>query len=113
LLLESLAYRATLVALIPEPMRARHDVAALLTRLAAWQDSLAPDEAPVTDMLATLSAREREVLGLLAAGDSNQQIADTLSISLHTVKRHVVNVLAKLGCDTRGQAAACWHAARH
>jgi DNA-binding CsgD family transcriptional regulator/pimeloyl-ACP methyl ester carboxylesterase len=53
----------------------------------------------------TLSAREVEVLRLLAAGNSNQQIADELVISLNTVNRHVSNIYAKAGAANRAQAA--------
>ena len=53
-----------------------------------------------------LSAREREVLACIAAGDSNKRIARALDISPHTVKRHVANILDKLGLNSRGQAAA-------
>jgi LuxR family maltose regulon positive regulatory protein len=55
-----------------------------------------------------LTARELEVLQRIAAGDSNKLIARALDLSLHTVKRHVANILGKLGVDTRGQAAACY-----
>ena len=61
--------------------------------------------------LAALSTREREVLERLAAGDSNKLIARTLDLSPHTVKRHVANILDKLGAQTRGQAAARWREA--
>lgn len=53
-----------------------------------------------------LSAREREVLERMAAGDSNKLIARHLDISPHTVKRHVANILDKLALGSRGQAAA-------
>lgn len=53
-----------------------------------------------------LSSREREVLERIAAGDSNKVIARVLDISPHTVKRHVANILDKLGLTSRGQAAA-------
>jgi DNA-binding NarL/FixJ family response regulator len=52
-----------------------------------------------------LSVRELEVLRLLAAGRSNQQIADELVISLNTVRRHVSNVFDKTGAANRAQAA--------
>ena len=55
-----------------------------------------------------LSQREREVLAFMAAGDSNKHIARALDISPHTVKRHVANILNKLGLDSRGEAAAWW-----
>lgn len=57
-----------------------------------------------------LSVREREVLEMIAAGDSNKLIARALDISPHTVKRHVANILDKLGLASRGQAAAWLHA---
>jgi len=63
-----------------------------------------------TGALDELSAREREVLGLVAQGFSDAQIADRLVISPHTVHRHVANILAKLRLPTRAAAAA--HAAR-
>jgi len=63
-----------------------------------------------TDALFELSKREREVLGLVARGLSDAQIAECLVISPHTVHRHVANVLAKLELPTR--AAATAHAAR-
>jgi DNA-binding NarL/FixJ family response regulator len=53
-----------------------------------------------------LTARERSVLRLLSAGQPNPEIAENLSISVSTVKRHVTNVLAKLGAANRTQAAA-------
>lgn len=52
-----------------------------------------------------LSPREKEVLGLMAEGMSNQTIASTLHIGEKTVKSHVSNVLAKLGVNDRTQAA--------
>src|SRR5699024_8095344 len=55
-------------------------------------------------VLAQLTAREREVLALLARGQSNQQIASALVISPATTKTHVSRVLAKLGCASRVQA---------
>jgi DNA-binding CsgD family transcriptional regulator/pimeloyl-ACP methyl ester carboxylesterase len=58
-----------------------------------------------------LSAREVEVLRLIAAGKSNPQIADELVISLNTVQRHVSNILAKTGLANRAEAAS--FATRH
>jgi DNA-binding NarL/FixJ family response regulator len=52
----------------------------------------------------TLSPREREVLGLVAAGLPNKAIARTLGISDHTVKFHVSSVLTKLGASSRTEA---------
>ena len=58
------------------------------------------------DVLGELSMREREVLGLVARGLSDAQIAERLVISPHTVHRHVANILAKLRQPTRAAAAA-------
>ena len=52
-----------------------------------------------------LTARERDVLQLIAKGYENQRIADELFISLKTVKTHVSNILAKLEVSDRTQAA--------
>jgi LuxR family maltose regulon positive regulatory protein len=51
-----------------------------------------------------LSARELEVLELLAAGRANQQIADELVLALDTVKKHVSHILDKLGASNRTEA---------
>ncbi|TBL67918.1 response regulator transcription factor [Paenibacillus thalictri] len=52
-----------------------------------------------------LTDREMEVLRLIAAGKSNQDVADELFIGIKTVKFHVTNILAKLGVEDRTQAA--------
>jgi len=56
-----------------------------------------------------LSPREIEVLSRLARGDSNKLIAREFDLSPYTVKRHVANILEKLGLASRGQAAAWYH----
>ncbi|NEE02698.1 helix-turn-helix transcriptional regulator [Phytoactinopolyspora halotolerans] len=53
-----------------------------------------------------LTAREREVLTLIAAGKSNREIGEALFISTKTASVHVSNILAKLGVSGRGEAAA-------
>ena len=60
-------------------------------------------EAPPQDV--TLSHREQEVLTLVAQGKSDLEIAALLTISVHTVKSHVRNILAKLQMDGRHEAA--------
>jgi pimeloyl-ACP methyl ester carboxylesterase/DNA-binding CsgD family transcriptional regulator len=65
-----------------------------------------PVREPDADVLDELSAREREVLALVAQGLSDAQIAERLVISPHTVHRHVANILAKLRLPTRAAAAA-------
>lgn len=54
---------------------------------------------------AELTEREREVLELLVDGKSNREIADALSVTLHTIKAHVCNILQKLSVDDRTKAA--------
>jgi DNA-binding NarL/FixJ family response regulator len=63
-----------------------------------------PREA-IQDELAMLTLREKEVLSLVAQGRSDKEIAALLSISLHTVKSHLRNILAKLHVNTRREAA--------
>jgi DNA-binding NarL/FixJ family response regulator len=55
--------------------------------------------------LTSLTAREREILALVAQGHSNRDIADTLVISERTARTHVSNVLSKLQLSSRTQAA--------
>ena len=72
-----------------------------------------PDEAPrplaeARSPGAALTAREAELLGLLAEGLRNDEIAAQLVISVKTVERHLTNLYAKLG--TRGRAGAVAYA---
>jgi DNA-binding CsgD family transcriptional regulator/pimeloyl-ACP methyl ester carboxylesterase len=53
-----------------------------------------------------MTSREVEVLRLVAAGRSNRQIAEELSISINTVDRHVSNILTKIGATNRAEAAS-------
>ena len=55
--------------------------------------------------LTGLTNRERQVLELLSAGMSNEEIAKTLMLSVHTVKAHVANILCKLNVRNRICAA--------
>jgi LuxR family maltose regulon positive regulatory protein len=82
--------------------------------LRAWSLMLSPacrGVVPETTHADNLSPRELDVLRRIAAGDSNKLIARAFDLSPHTVKRHVANILGKLGVDTRGQAAA-WYRSR-
>lgn len=65
-----------------------------------------PEERHHRDALAVLTAREHEVLDVLATGATNRVIAERLFISEKTVSVHVTNILAKLGVPNRGAAAA-------
>lgn len=59
----------------------------------------------------SVSLREREILTLLAGGATSTEMADTLGISVHTVRRHVANLSAKL--DLRGRGALTRYALHH
>jgi DNA-binding CsgD family transcriptional regulator len=58
-----------------------------------------------------LTAREVEVLGLIASGRTSREIANDLVISVHTVERHITHVYQKIGARGRAEAAA--YALRH
>jgi ATP/maltotriose-dependent transcriptional regulator MalT len=60
----------------------------------------------VPGLVEQLTSRELEVLGMLAAGRSNQAIASQLVVTLDTVKKHVTHVLGKLGAANRTEAVA-------
>jgi LuxR family maltose regulon positive regulatory protein len=86
-----------------------------LACLARLQGALAAGRAPgrgatakvrPAGLVEQLTARELEVLAMVAAGRSNQDIARQLVISLDTVKKHVSHVLAKLGAVNRTEAVA-------
>jgi DNA-binding CsgD family transcriptional regulator len=55
-----------------------------------------------------LSRREREILDLIAGGQSNRAIADRLYLSPKTVENHVNHIFAKLGATTRAEATTIW-----
>ena len=59
--------------------------------------------------IGTLSAREREVLEHVSEGRSNKEIAAALCVSEFTAKRHVQNILRKLGVHSRWEASASYH----
>jgi DNA-binding NarL/FixJ family response regulator len=65
-----------------------------------------PDRSGRDSSLSFLSAREIEILALLASGRANDDIADQLKISPFTVRNHISNLLRKLQVDNRTQAAA-------
>ncbi|GIE99781.1 helix-turn-helix transcriptional regulator [Paractinoplanes rishiriensis] len=85
----------------------RRAVAASLP--AALRNAMArpPEKAPEIPAMPVgrLTAREQTVMALVARGRSNQQIARSLDISSHSVKRHVSSLLVKLGCTNRTEVA--------
>ena len=74
--------------------------------LSAMGEAAARPQAPVQLLAEPLSQRELEVLKLIEAGCSNQEIAARLFISIATVKRHISNIYAKLGVQNRTQAVS-------
>ncbi|MEX1254744.1 MAG: response regulator transcription factor [Dehalococcoidia bacterium] len=76
----------------------------LATRL-AQQYAFGPEAAPTTAPDADLTHRENEVLGLLAEGCTNRQIATKLCVSEHTVRAHLRAIMQKLQVSNRVQAA--------
>lgn len=110
LLMEPVAFREPLMDALPHEMRARPDVQRLLARARVWTslNMCGPSRAKEAGVLRSLSQRELDVLARIAAGDSNKMIAGALALSTYTVKNHVANILAKLGCASRGQAAVLW-----
>lgn len=89
--------------------RGRHApfAAQILARLipgAATLPGVDPTQIRLPETGATLTAREIEVLRLIAAGASNAAIAEQYVLSIHTVKRHVANILQKLQVASREEA---------
>ena len=79
-------------------------VAPAVTRRLLEQFTRRPPPGRKADRLSTLTERETEVLGLMARGWSNTQIAGYLVVSETTVKTHVTRILTKLGVRDRVQA---------
>jgi DNA-binding NarL/FixJ family response regulator len=76
--------------------------AKVVSEFARLSDSAPASAPPDTE---PLTARERDILRLMVDGLSNREIADELVITEGTVKNHVTNILAKLGVQSRTQAA--------
>jgi DNA-binding NarL/FixJ family response regulator len=81
------------------------------TVLSTFRSLVQSDDAPtqVDDdgrLQELLTAREQEVLALLARGRSNQDIAEALVVSVRTVKAHVSNIMTKLSASNRTEAVA-------
>lgn len=99
---EIVAARAALQALGARVEVARAD--AMLGSLSV--PGPAHEAAAIGPQLAQLSRRELEVLALVAEGVTNREIAGRLTLSEHTVHRHVTNILRKLGLRSRAAAAS-------
>jgi LuxR family maltose regulon positive regulatory protein len=87
--------------------RSQHIAAGYVAELlSAIGEASGSPVSPATLLIESLTPREVQVLELIEAGYSNQQIADRLVISIPTVKRHISNIYTKLGTDSRTQAIA-------
>jgi ATP/maltotriose-dependent transcriptional regulator MalT len=84
----------------------REQAGVIFERLGAPPVSI-PSAHTTTD--GPLTAREREIVELVAQGKANRRIADELFISEKTVSRHLANVYVKLGVGSRTAAVAWWH----
>ena len=76
---------------------------------------LARDSRPASSPVAApspplplLTTREEQILGLIAAGKANKEIAAELCVEVSTIKTHINHLYAKLGCSNRVQARALW-----
>ena len=103
------AFRAGAAALLPWPIPATALARALESiacgfRLLPQQRSAGAAAAVSTS--AGLSARERELLELVAAGLTNKSIARRLDLSINTVKYHLASIFAKLDARTRAEAVS-------
>jgi LuxR family transcriptional regulator, positive regulator of biofilm formation len=63
------------------------------------------EKSPLRECLSILTAREAEILAMVASGATNEQISDRLFLSRHTVKTHVYNIFKKINVTNRLQAA--------
>ena len=71
-----------------------------------FDGALLPQRAEEESLIEPLTARESEVLQLLADGLGNREIASRLDISEHTIKFHVRSILGKLGASSRTEAVS-------
>jgi len=96
------------------PQRIRAALIAASEGIIVIDDALATavlqQSRPALDLVEPLTARESEVMQLLASGRTNKEIAQRLGVTEHTVKFHVNSILGKLGVATRTEAVV--HAAR-
>ena len=104
------AFRAGAAALLPWPIPANSLAHALESiacgfRLLPRGQSLATGHPSLTSS-ARLSARERELLELVACGLTNKSIARRLDLSINTVKYHLASIFAKLEARTRAEAVS-------
>ncbi|HEX8782454.1 MAG TPA: response regulator transcription factor, partial [Steroidobacteraceae bacterium] len=105
------AFRAGAAALLPWPIPATALARALESiacgfRLLPRHPSPASGAAALVSTSSSLSARERELLELVASGLTNKSIARRLDLSINTVKYHLASIFAKLDARTRAEAVS-------
>jgi class 3 adenylate cyclase/DNA-binding NarL/FixJ family response regulator len=93
----------TINSLTPSPLQKVFLSSHWIKQLEELENNPAPEKLAYP---AGLTQREVEVLRLVAGGATNQQIAQTLHISIHTVNTHLTNILTKTGCENRTAASA-------
>jgi DNA-binding NarL/FixJ family response regulator len=103
------AARVKIHSVLPTEVTTQQLVAAISATVAGFavtplRSAIGPVSAPAEPIAEELTAREVEVLRLMARGQRNKQLAAQLKISEHTAKFHVSSVLAKLGARTRTEA---------
>jgi DNA-binding NarL/FixJ family response regulator len=97
---------ALTVAIGEVPLRGQIEALARRSRISLGEDGGGPVDG---DSPLGITAREREVLALLAQGATNREIAESLVITEKTASVHVSHILAKLDARNRGEAAAIAH----
>jgi len=95
---QALTSEAAVALALPAPAAAGDDESPALTVVDSYQVASAPPS--------SLTHREHQIATLVASGRSNKAIAGELSISPTTAARHVANIMAKLGFNSRTQIAA-------
>ena len=81
-----------------------HALRAICAGLLVFEGSLTPRADSEDELFTELTARELQVLRLLAEGLSNREIAERLGISEHTIKFHIASILGKLQASSRTEA---------
>ena len=92
---------------VPDVKLLNGDITDLASLLRAFGEAISPAPSDAASPLVEpLSAREHEVLRLLARGRTNQEIAGELSVAATTAKKHISNLIGKLGARNRTEAVA-------
>ena len=105
--------RAQATALLDQALGIFQDIQAskMVERVVALKEQVELGPAKAAEYPDGLSQREVEVLRLIAAGNSNREVAEELFLSVRTIERHITNIYAKT--DTSGRADATAYAFRH